>query len=206
MIEPKAKYLKGEITQLFEFYVTVDRYTNTQLFGLANLMSAYNPYFDYFGITPFREEFKWYKNKTLLVQNVRVKGMEEFVKEQRFYNLVEGTDYADYLVNNTPWQDDHAFIEKRPGDSQLYFNIRAYGQLFGVWSNNGILYVSKKNNPNSITFAGLKSKQTGDEIFSKGHNAHKVLVEAMNRANIRYDTIPIRDMIYDLVNGGFKEA
>ena len=72
MIEPKGKYLKDEVIQLFELYSTIDRYSGTQLFGLANLMSAYNPYFEYFGITPFKEEFRWYKEKTLLVQNVNL--------------------------------------------------------------------------------------------------------------------------------------
>ena len=50
ILEPKGKYLKDEITLLLEYYVTVDRYSGTKLFGLSNLMSAYNPYFYYFGI------------------------------------------------------------------------------------------------------------------------------------------------------------
>lgn len=206
MIEPKGKYLKNEVTQLFEFYNTVDRYSGTQLFGLANLMSAYNPYFDYFGITPFKEEFKWYKDKTLLVQNVKIKGMKSFVEGQRFYNLVRGTEYGEYLINNTPWQDDNAFIEKRPTDSSLYFNIRAHGELFGVWYKDRMIYVSKKNNPTATTFAGLKSLIGSDVAIVKGQGAHRVLVDAMEIGTIRYDSIPIRDMIYELVNGGYKEV
>lgn len=203
MIEPKGKYLKNEVTQLFEFYNTVDRYSGTQLFGIANLMSAYNPYFEYFGITPFREEFRWYKDKTLLVQNVKIKGMDDYVRGQRFYKLVEGTDYAEYLTNNTPWQDDKAFIQKKPKDAMLVCNIRMYGKLFGVWTSGDCFYVSSKNNPEELTYAGAKSMQDGDEPIIKGITIHKMLTRSAEFNKIRYDTIPIRDMCYSIMNGGF---
>lgn len=157
IIEPTGKYIKNEVEQLFEFYVTVDRYTNTQLFGIANLMTSYNPYFEYFGIRPFTEEFKWFKNKTLLVQNVKLAGMEQFVKSQRFYNLVDGTDYGDYLTNNTPWQDDNFGICNRPSKAKLRYNVRMHNELFGIWEYDSTIYISKKHNPEYLTFSGLKS-------------------------------------------------
>ncbi len=206
MIEPKNKYIKNEVEQLFEFYNTVDRYTGTQLFGIANLMSAYNPYFEYFGITPFKEEFKWYKNKTLLVQNVKLQAMEDFVKSQRFYNLVEGTSYAEYLTNNTPWQDDNYGIEKRPPTSQLIYNIRFSKELFGVWVKDGLYYVSKKHNPEYCTYAGLKSIEDGDVPIRKGEGAFLLLNRAVENGLLRFDSIPIRDMVYYLINGGYREG
>ena len=206
MLEPKNRYIKNEVEQLFEFYNTVDRYSGTQLFGIANLMSAYNPYFDYFGITPFREEFKWYKNKTLLVQNVKLQAMEDFVKSQRFYNLVEGTAYADYLTNNTPWQDDNYGIEKRPGDSKLVYNIRFNKELFGIWNKGNQFYVSKKNNPEYLTFAGLKSIQENDYPLRKGEGAFDLLNKTIESGQLHFDTIPIRDMVYYLIAGGYREG
>lgn len=206
MLEPKNKYLKGEVEQLFEFYNTVDRYSGTQLFGIANLMSAYNPYFDYFGIRPFKEEFKWYKNKTLLVQNVKIKALEQFVKSQRFYNLVEGTAYADYLTNNTPWQDDNYGIEQRPATSRLVYNIRFNNELFGIWELNNIFYISKKNNPQYKVYAGWKSVQDRDFTLRKGEGAFELLNKGVELGVIRFDSIPIRDMVYYLINGGYREG
>ena len=206
MIEPKGKYLKDEVIQLFELYSTIDRYSGTQLFGLANLMSAYNPYFEYFGITPFKEEFRWYKEKTLLVQNVKLASMADFVEGQRFFKLVKGTDYADYLTNNTPWQDDNAFIVKRPSDSKLYFNLRVYNKLYGVWYKDRQLFVREKNNPQETTFAALKSKIDGDIPMVRNEGAHGIIANAMEKAFIHYDSIPIRDMIYTLINGGYKNS
>ena len=206
IIEPKNKYIKNEVEQLFEFYNTVDRYSGTQLFGIANLMTAYNPYFDYFGITPFREEFKWYKNKTLLVQNVKLQAMEEFVKKQRFYNLVEGTSYADYLTNNTPWQDDNYGICKRPADSKLVYNLRFNGELFGIWNKDFKFYVSKKNNPQYCIYSGLKSIQDDDFPLRKGEGAFGLLNHAIENGVLFFDSIPIRDMIYYLISGGYREG
>lgn len=206
MIEPKGRYLKNEPVQLFEFYNTVDRYSGTQLFGIANLMSAYNPYFEEFGIIPTTEEFKWYKNKTLLVQNVKIKGMADFVKGQRFYNLVKGTDYAEYLTNNTPWQDDKAFIEKKPKDAILLCNIRMYGKLFGVWTAGNCFYVSTKNNPQDVVYAGGKSLQDNDEPIVKGITVHKMFTRAAEFNRMRYESIPIRDMCYAIMNGQFSEG
>lgn len=80
ILEPKGKYLKDEITLLLEYYVTVDRYSGTKLFGLSNLMSAYNPYFDYFGIRPFSQEFNgirirryWFRTSKSLVWLISLK-------------------------------------------------------------------------------------------------------------------------------------
>lgn len=206
MLEPKNKYLKGEVEQLFEFYNTVDRYSGTQLFGIANLMTSYNPYFEYFGITPFKEEFKWYKNKTLLVQNVKIKALEQFVKSQRFYNLVEGTSYADYLTNNTPWQDDYYAIEQRNANSKLVYNIRANNELYGIWELNGMFYVSKKCNPQYKTYACWKCIQDGDFTMRKDSGAFNLLNKGVELGVIRFDSIPIRDMVYYIINGGYKEC
>lgn len=211
MLEPKNKYIKNEVEQLFEFYNTVDRYTNTQLFGIANLMVSNNPYFDYFGITPFKEEFRWYKNKTLLVQNVKIKAMENFVKQQRFYNLVEGTAYADYLTNNTPWQDDNYAIEKRPKDSRLVYNIRHKKNdgkddgLYGIWEKNGIFYVSKINNPTHAIYSTYKSMEKDDILMRKGESAYQLLNYCSENGSLRFENITIRDMIYHILNGGYKE-
>ena len=206
ILEPKGKYLKNEVEQLFEFYVTVDRYTNTQLFGVANLMSSYNPYFDYFNIVPFKEEFKWFKNKTLLVQNVKLKAMEDFVKQQRFYNLVRGTDYAEYLTNNTPWQDDQFGIAKRTPKSKLVYNFRMHDKLFGVWYDTNYLYISEKHNPQYVTYSGLKSIKDGDIPIKKNEGVHKLLNEFMENGLIRFETIPIREVSYELVNGGYRDG
>lgn len=206
MLEPKGKYLPHEITLLFEFYNTVDRYTGTQLFGLANLMSAYNPYFEYFGIRPFTEEFKWFKNKTLLVQNVKIKGMEEFVKSQRFYNLVEGTEYGDYLCNNTPWQDDNAFIQKKSKESTCKFNIRYKEKIYGVWTDDTLMYFSTKFNPQKPIWSGRKSAQEGDMIITKNDLLLKYISSYIDNVRTRYENITIRDMVYDIINGGYKDA
>lgn len=205
ILEPKGKYLKDEITLLLEYYVTVDRYSGTKLFGLSNLMSAYNPYFDYFGIRPFSQEFKWYKNKTLLVQNVKIPGMADFVESQRFYNLVKGTDYGEYLKNNTPWQDDHAFIEKRPPTSRMVYNVRLNGKVYGIWEQDGIYYISGKNDPTYAIFSGLKSMTKGDYPIIKNDGAYKLINNAIQYGIIRFDNIPIRESIYDMIQGGYRE-
>ena len=205
ILEPKGKYLKDEITLLLEYYVTVDRYSGTRLFGLSNLMSAYNPYFEYFGIRPFKQEFKWFKNKTLLVQNVKIEGMSDFVEQQRFYNLVAGTDYGEYLKNNTPWQDDNAFIEKRPQNSRMVYNLRADGRIYGIWEYDGIYYVSAKNDPTYSIFSCLKSKRKDDYPIIKNDSAFKLLNNAIQFGIIKFDSIPIREMVYDIIQGGYRE-
>ena len=206
MLEPKGKYLKNEVEQLFEFYVTVDRYTNTQLFGIANLMSRYNPYFDYFGIVPFTEEFRWFKEKTLLVQNVKLKAMEDFVKQQRFYNLVKGTDYADYLTNNTPWQDDNFGIMSKSKEAKLAYNFRMHDKLFGIWYDQKYLYISTKANPQYVTYSGLKSFTEGDIAIKKNEGAHKLINEFMDKGLVRFESIPVREVTYEMLNGGYRNG
>lgn len=207
-IEPTNKYLKNEIFMLMEFYSTVDRYTGTQLFGLGNTMTAYNPYFEYFGITPNTKRFTWYKNKTLLVENVNLPGHSDFVKSTRFYNLVEGTDYGDYLTDNSPWMDENYNIEQKPKDGILLYNIVYDNKIYGVWCNKERTkeYVSKKHNPQYTTYASLKSLKDEYIPIKKGQYVHKWLNDCILEGNLYFDDIGIRNDVYSLIQGGYKNA
>lgn len=207
-IEPTNRYLKNEIFMLFEFYSTVDRYTNTQLFGLGNTMTAYNPYFEFFGIIPTVKRFTWYKSKTLLVENVNLPGHSQFVKNQRFYNLVEGTEYGDYLTDNSPWMDDNYNIEERPKDSELLYNICYEGKVYGVWCDKERTkeFISKKHNPQYTTYASLKSMKEEYYPIKKGETAHKWLNDCITNGNLYFDDIGIRNDVYSLIQGGYKNG
>ena len=207
-IEPTNKYLKNEIFMLFEFYSTVDRYSGTQLFGLGNTMTAYNPYFDFFGIIPTTKRFTWYKNKTLLVENVNLPGHSDFVKNQRFYNLVEGTEYGDYLTDNSPWMDDSYNIMEKPKDGELLYNIVYEGKIYGVWCDKHRTkeYVSKKHNPQYTTYASLKSMKDEYYPIKKGETAHKWLNDCIINGNLYFDDIGIRNDVYAMIQGGYRNG
>ena len=81
-----------------------------------------------------------------------------------------------------------------------------YNELFGVWEKNGIIYVSKKHNPQLIIFSGLKSLKEHDFPIKRGEYIHKYLNYAVENGCIRFDSIPIREVVYDLINGGYREG
>ena len=110
------------------------------------------------------------------------------------------------MLNNTPWQDDNFGIEKRPAKSILRYNVRMHGELFGIWEHNNIIYVSKKYNPEYLTFAGLKSLKEDDVPIRKNEGVHKLLTTMLDLGAVKFESIPVREMVYEIINGGFKTA
>lgn len=139
-----SRYLKHEVKQFLNFYMSIDRYRGVTVFFLANSVSMINPYTLYFDLTlPYGSNI--YRRGDLLLELVQDKEFIEERKQTRFGKLIEGTDFAEYAIENKFVNDSKTFIKKKTGNAQYYFSFAYEGNEYGVWIDykGGKMYVSE---------------------------------------------------------------
>lgn len=197
------KYLPEEATIFLDLVETVNRLRvdrpEVRCFLLANKISFVNPYFKMFGIKPFTERFKTYKNGLIVVENYNNEVFKKAKEKSRFGQLVAGTKYGDYAIGNELWRDTDAFIKKRPKDTFLRFNVRYEGTTFGIWQNGDGIYCAKAHNDSAQTFATREDLQEG-ELVLKSTDVPISWFKALHENNhIWFEDTTIKYTVYALM-------
>lgn len=209
------RYLPNEPEKLLDLYETVARpgtnHPRVLLFLLANAISVTNPYFLYWKLSmPTRKDrnnkYIWlHPTRPILVEDVRIQAFIDKKKDTEFGQLVEGTSYADYSIENKFLLDDDTFIEKKGKFATYFFTFNYKEHSFGVWHdyNEGKMWVSKDidpyyplvyaltlkdHKPNTMLIK-TKSKSTCLQTFIKNFNLGNVYFENMNIKNMCYEVI-----------------
>lgn len=208
-------YLANEVEKFLNLYETIARpgtgHKRVVAFLLANAISVTNPYFLYFDLKMPTVEDKngkyiWrHPTKPILVEDVRNAKFIEAKKNTEFGQLVAGTRYADYSIENKFLLDDDNFIEKKSGHARYLFTFIFKGNKYGVWADYGMgrMWVSddvdpsalfvytltlKDHQPNTM-FIKTRSKSTHFNSFVENYKLGNVFFENMNVKNITYDVI-----------------
>lgn len=145
-----SRYLKNEVRQMLELTSTITRKrNNVRFFFLANNVSLVNPYFTYFNINISPEEsFNKSSNSQVVVEMFADNDYINEMEKTKFGELIKGTEYGDYAINNESLIDNkHFILEKRPSGRMIFLlSIKASGKEMGIWINEkeGFLYVDDK--------------------------------------------------------------
>ena len=146
-------YLKDEVTQFLDLVETISRLRDVPVFCLGNSTSLNNPYFIYFKLRlPYgKKDIITFKNNLIAVQYITNLAYREEKSHTRFGQLISGTAYGDYAINNDFLEDNTKFLRKKSKDAHLYYNLILNGKTYGLWhdSINEIMYLSKDFNPNN---------------------------------------------------------
>lgn len=167
-------YLKNEVHHFLDLIETIARLRDVRVFCLANALTITNPYFNYFNLTlPYNSDFKVFKDGLIVVNYVKNEKYREAKKRSRFGQLIAGTEYGKYAIDNKFLLDDKHFIQKRPPYATMFSTIIINHKSFGVWRDkkNEFIFISNDYDPtNPCCFA----------IDNKSHNEHTMLVNARN--------------------------
>lgn len=199
-----GRYLKDEVKMLLELIETVNRLRldgrpEVRVFLLSNNTTFVNPYFQYFGILPFTERYKSFKNGLVVVENYRNEKFEEVKRSTKFGQLIDGTEYGDYAIGNEVWLDDNAFLEPRHPKSRLAMNIRLGEEYIGLWTYEGIVYCSKAHNKTAITYSNKYETRANERVLAKNKPPLKDLIDLYNIACLRFDNNIIKYQIFELM-------
>jgi hypothetical protein len=168
-------YLRNEVIQFLDVIETIARLRDVRVILLGNAITISNPYFDFFKLTlPYNSEFKTFKNGTIVVNYIKNQAYRDKKKATRFGQLIDGTEYGEYAIDNAFLRDNDSFIAKRDKDSKVYSTIILKGEKYGIWRNwkTGFVYVSKDFEPsNPCVFAFDINDHNEHTIYTKARNS-----------------------------------
>jgi len=208
-------YLANEPEKLLNLYETVARpgtgHKRVVMFLLANAISITNPYFLYFGLRMPRRADKngkyiWrHPKKSILVEDVRNKAFIDKKRATEFGQLIDGTAYADYSIENKFLLDDDSFIEKKSPKARYYFTFVYKDRNFGVWADftEGKMFVSDSIDPSYSLVYALTLKDHSPNtmlIKNKSQNSHfRIFVDNYKMGNVYFESMNIKNLCYEVI-------
>lgn len=180
----KLRYLTDEMTELFELISTVFRdRRDYRIFILGNNMDIFNPYFEYFGVPNFKDN---YYDRVRGIYCEKCKDKEAFLQKQKetpLYRITNGTAYGKYHYENEVLLQETACLgEKGEGDKflcRLVYNSRTINIY---WHGEHELYcelrkkpivdaysivLMENDNPNYFFIKDFRSGDLGKFIIAK---------------------------------------
>lgn len=212
--EGNQRYLPQEPTKLLSLYETIARpgtgHPRVVLFLLANAITITNPYFLYFGLrmpTTEDKNGKWiwkHPTKPLLVEDVKKEDFIAAKQASEFGQLVSGTGYGDYSIENKFLLDDDTFISKKTEKARHWFNFIYKNESFGVWAdfNAGQMFVSKSIDPSGINYSfTLKDHSPNTMLFKSVRSSYylKKFMDCFKGGNLYFETMDIKNMCYEVL-------
>lgn len=199
-----ARYLKNEVKQFLNFYMSIDRYRGCVVFFLANSVSMINPYTLYFDLQlPYGSNIV--RRGDLLLELVQDAEFIEERKQTRFGKLIAGTDFAQYAIENKFVQDSKTFIMKKTEKAQYYLTFIYQNESYGIWVDYsaGKFFVSHHVDPSCKLVYSL----TVDD-----HNPNTLLLSSINKAvywkkfienykngNVYFESQKIKAVAYEVI-------
>ena len=209
------RYLQNEVEKLLNIYETVARpgtnHPRVVLFMLANAITVTNPYFLYWGLKmPTKADkngkYIWkHPTKPILVEDVRNEKFIDKKKDTEFGQLISGTSYAQFSIENKFLLDDDMFIEKKGQKSRYLFTFIYKDKKFGTWAdfNEGKIWVSKDVDPSCIVTYALTMKDHSPNtmlIKSKSKSGYfKTFIDNYKQGNVYFESMDIKNMCYEVI-------
>lgn len=165
-------YLRNEPELILDIIETVARLRDIKIFLLGNAISSTAPIMSYFDLTlPYNSDVKLFKNGLILVNYIKNEPYREYKKQTKFGQLIEGTRYSKYAIDNEFLTDSKCFIRKK-SESKFYFIFTLNNKDYGVWRDKeDYMYISDDIDPNCpLKFALNIEDHDESTIFLKIRN------------------------------------
>lgn len=203
-------YLNSECEKFLDLIETIGRLRDIRVFCLANAISISNPYFDYFNLSiPYKSEFKVCKrdkngNPLILINYIKNEEYRTAKRESRFGQLIDGTEYGQYAIDNEFLRDDSTFIEKRPAHCKQYSTINVNNHDYGVWRDHKteIIYVCKDFDPNHPCYFTVDVDwHTDNTILVSARRSpwFNILISAFRVGALRFENQKIKNEMLDIL-------
>lgn len=197
-------YLNNEVTHFLEFYETVARMReNVRVLFLSNAVSVVNPYFLFWDIRP-NEEQRFTRKGQLMVEFVKNQDFIDAKYKTKFGQLIKGTHYGDYAIENKFLKDNKNFVEKKTPNARFIFSILYNDYIYGFWSDyrEGLMFMSLNYDPSSklqysITDSEHKPNLMLVRNISKSYLLKSAL-EAYEKGYLRFESLVIKNQFLDI--------
>lgn len=195
-------YIPDEVTNFLELYLTIARTRDVRVYFLSNALSVTNPYFMYFGLQlPYMKNIS--AKNDILIEMVVADEYAQKAKETRFGKLIEGTQYADYAIDNAFLRDNNDFIAKKTAKSRILFIMRYRETDFGVWfdSEQSLMFISYDIDPNcKERYSATLADHKPNFALLKGNrrSLFQVLLRYYKNGAVFFESMNIKNTMIDL--------
>lgn len=159
-------YVTDEVRKFLNLYETVARMRDIPIYFLANALTAHNPYFEFFNVTlPYNKTYS--KKGDIYIEVTESKAYRKAKKESRFGKLIEGTDFAEFAIDNKFYLDTNAFVQKKTANCKPFHTIYYQGNSYGLWWDNreGKMFLSKDTDPSCKFSSALTAEDHSPNRF-----------------------------------------
>lgn len=198
------RYLSNEVTMFLEFFETVDRMRDqTRVCFLSNAVSIVNPYFLFWNLRP-KPKKRFTRYGHMLIEFVKNEEFVEAKYKTRFGQIIKGTKYGDYAVENKFLVDNDTFVEKKSGNARFEFTLLYNGYTYGFWTDYklGLCYVSNDYDPSSpLQFAITDSEHKPNLMLIKSANRSHLLsgaIKAYEGGWLRFEDMQIKNQTLEM--------
>lgn len=201
----RITYLKAEVEVFLDLYETVARTRdNVRAVLLANSVTVVNPYFLFWNIKPDT-------NKRFTVKGqvcVELFTDSDFVtmkKRSRFGQLVAGTRYSGYAIDNKWLLDTETFIEDKSPKAEFMLAMKYNGIYYGFWVDyhKGLIYVNRQYDPSSYSLYCLNKDdhETNLLLIKSLSDSKRVqrIVFAFRNGLLRFSDMQVKNQFYEFI-------
>ena len=199
-------YFKNEVEHFLEFYESIARLRDVRVLFLANAISITNPYFTYFDITlPYgNKNIKTFKNGLILIEYIKNLKYREVKKASKFGQIIEGTKYSEYAIDNKFLRDNKAFVKKKAQNSKFFFIIIYDSKYYGVWRDfeSESIFITQDYDPKCpIIFTFNADDHNENTIYTKFNNNGflKSIVENYRLGKLFFENQQIKNIFAELI-------
>lgn len=198
-------YLPNEVNGFLGLVESVARTRDVKIFLLGNASSIVNPYFLFFNIDlPYNSDIKLYKNGLILLNYMKNEEYREFKKKTKFGQLVAGTSYEEFAIDNKFSDDNKDFIMKKTPNAKCSFAISYKNNIYGIWLDysEGKVFISNSYNTQIIFACSTSDLKPNTMLFSiaKRMNCWKVFITNYKLGNVYFENLKIKLIVQEILS------
>lgn len=201
----RITYLKAEVEVFLDLYETVARTRdNVRAVLLANSVTVVNPYFLFWNIKPDTNKRFTVKGQ-VCVELFTDSDFVSMKKRSRFGQLVAGTRYSGYAIDNKWLLDTETFIEEKSPKAEFMLAMKYNGIYYGFWVDyhKGLIYVNRQYDPSSYSLFCLnKDDHEANLLLIKSLSDSKRvqrIVFAFRNGLLRFSDMQVKNQFYEFI-------
>lgn len=201
----RVTYLKNEVEVFLDLYETVARTRdNVRAVLLANAITIVNPYFLFFNIKPENKRFT--VKGQICVELFTDTDFIDAKKRSRFGQLVDGTRYGDYAIDNQWLLDNETFIESKTPKAEFMLGLKYNGTMYGFWVDFkvGLIFVNRQYDPSSYALYCLQKDDHEDNLLLIKSISDSKLIQrvtfAFRNGLLRFEDMTVKNQFYEYIS------
>ena len=202
----RIQYLKNEVEVFLDLYETIARTRdNVRAVLLANSVTIVNPYFLFFNVKPDTNK-RFTVSGQVCIELFTDSDFIDAKKKTRFGQLVDGTRYGDYAINNQWLLDNETFIEPKTPKAEFMLSLKYNGVVYGYWVDYkvGLIFVNRQYDPSSYRqYCLQKDDHDPNLLLIKSISQCKPMqriIYAFRYGLLRFEDMSVKNQFYEYIS------